>query len=232
MSRQPKIAKAMNRMTIGILCAAIGVVVWGWIADGRIAEQQLKGESRINHSRTVPVAPGSGSQSEISKESKGLSDIWSRRLQSGFRAKSTQPIAELMMPAKVSVQNAMASTRSTRADIGLRLVGTVIEKGRSMAIAIDRLGKLDFCYEGNSIQLEPEGVRVESIDADFVRVSFQGKSSTWLMGQSLRFESDVGDETVVLPTDAAESIPLRTMPKLNIEEELDRINGDRPLVPQ
>lgn len=236
MSKQvsTNITKTMNRLSISILFAAIGVGVWGWFADGHLTDPSARSNRPIDKSLAVASTEGSGNQIRSSKESTSASGIWSRKLQSGFIAKSSPTIAEPKTLSNVPVPNAIAP-RSAAPDAGLRLVGTVIEKGRSMAIAIDRVGKLDFCPEGNSIQLEPDGVRVESVDRDSVRVSFRGQSATWLMGQMLRFESDVGLEATAMPMQDSNSKPMTPKPKLSfeqeLEEELERINGDSPTIP-
>lgn len=222
--------KAMNRVSASILFAAIGVGVWGWFADGHLTEPSTRSDRHIDKPLAVASTEGSGSQNRSSKESISTSDIWSRKLQSGFIAKSSPTNTEPRMLSNVPLPNAIVP-RSAAPDAGLRLVGTVIEKGRSMAIAIDRVGKLDFCPEGNSIQLEPEGVRVESVGPDSVRVSFRGQSATWLMGQMLRFESDVGLEATAMPRQDPTTGRMRPKPKLGLEEELERINGDSPTIP-
>ena len=122
--------------------------------------------------------------------------------------------------------NVVLPQRTASPDVGLRLVGTVIEQGRSIAIAIDRAGKLDFCREGDSLELEPEGVRVESVFDNSVRVSFKGQASIWLMGQSLRFESE---EPV--PFAGPAPIESRNQSKMTLEEELELINSALPSVP-
>ena len=223
----------MNRVSASILVAAIGVGVWGWFADGRLAEPSTRSNSHINKPLAVSSTEGSVSPNRSSKESTSTSGIWSRKLQSGFIAKLSPTIAEPKTLSNVPLPNAIAP-RSTAPDAGLRLVGTVIEKGRSMAIAIDRAGKLDFCPEGNSIQLEPEGVRIESVDTDSVRVSFRGQSTTWLMGQMLRFESDVGLEATAMPMQDSNSGPMSAKPKLSFEEleiQLEQVNGGSPTIP-
>lgn len=225
----------MNRVSASILFAAIGVGVWGWFADGNLVENPIRSHSKINKPLAVSSNENSGSQNRSSNENTIASAIWTRKLQSGFVVKSSSIIAEPKTPTNVALPKVIASPRSAASDTGLRLVGTVIEKGRSMAIAIDRVGKLDFCPEGNSIQLDPEGVRVESVGTDSVQVSFRGQASTWLMGQVLRFEADVGSEATAMPMQEPTSKQTRPKSKLSPEEELveelERINGDSPTIP-
>jgi len=59
--------------------------------------------------------------------------------------------------------------------LDMRLVGTILESGRSMAIVADAAGKIDLKGAGETLDLEPEGVRVESINAESVTVSHNGR---------------------------------------------------------
>ena len=105
-----------------------------------------------------------------------------------------------------------------------------------MAIVVDLLGKLDFCAEGAELQLDPPGIRVDSIATDSISVSLQGRSLNWLMGHSLRFE------TFVQPTESSDTqssdtgtpnpreLP-STKPKMSIEDELELINGNGTPMP-
>ena len=239
---QPRnINRFLNRTTAGILSAAVCVGVWGWMADGYIVEKTDRSNSNSKVSRNGPVATNkdirsrSSDEQLVASELLNTSEIWNRSLQSGFQAKSTSSIA-LPMTSPVAPRPNVVIPKASP-DVGLRLVGTVIEQGRSIAIAIDQAGKLDFCREGDSLQLEPEGVHVESVSDKSVRVSFKGQASTWLMGQSLRFESDERNPNqpkgvsprlsneVPVPTQSP------TQPKMSLEEELDLINGVQPSVP-
>ncbi len=231
----------MNRTAAGIIAASVGVGVWGWLADGHIIEKSAQDNRNATKSPTGPVAGSRDTRTQssnepiVASEILAASEIWTRRLQSGFQTKSSSSVKEPMASAVAPRPNVVIPQRSATPDVGLRLVGTVIEQGRSIAIAIDRAGKLDFCREGDSLQLEPEGVRVETVSDNSVRVSFKGHASTWLMGQSLRLESEQPNQPqgasprfsteMVTPTES------RNQPKMGLEEELELINGVQPSVP-
>ena len=229
------ITRTMNRTAAGIIAASVGVGVWGWLADGHIIEKSAQDNSIAIKSPNGPVAGSRDTRTQSPDEPLVASEIWARRLQSGFQTKSSSSVMEPMTSVVAPRTNVVIPQRSTTPDVGLRLVGTVIEHGRSIAIAIDRAGKLDFCREGDSLQLKPEGVRVESVSDNSVRVSFKGQASTWLMGQSLRFESeDPSEPQGVSPRFSTEIIDppgSRNQPKMSLEEELELINGVQSSVP-
>ena len=66
----------------------------------------------------------------------------------------------------------------------VRLVGTIIEAGRSMAIVTDASGKIDLKQVGGVLDLEPPGIRVDQIEAETVTVSFQGAQSRLKMEET------------------------------------------------
>jgi hypothetical protein len=59
---------------------------------------------------------------------------------------------------------------------GLRLVGTMLEDGRSMAIFTDATGKVDFKAVGETLDLSP-GARVDQIELTQVTISEQGRAT-------------------------------------------------------
>ena len=59
---------------------------------------------------------------------------------------------------------------------GLRLVGTMLENGRSMAIFTDATGKVDFKGVGETLELSP-GARVDVIELMQVTISEQGRAT-------------------------------------------------------
>ena len=59
---------------------------------------------------------------------------------------------------------------------GLRLVGTMLENGRSLAIFTDATGKVDFKGVGETLELAP-GTRVDLIELKQVTISEQGRAT-------------------------------------------------------
>ena len=58
------------------------------------------------------------------------------------------------------------------------LVGTLIESGSSVAIVADETGEFDVKGEGDSLELEPQGVQIKSITAEQVTLAFRGAETT------------------------------------------------------
>jgi hypothetical protein len=145
--------------------------------------------------------------------------IWTRPLQFGFRERL--PPKPLPAPAEMPRSTPATVHTPIHVDLGLRLVGTVIEEGRSTLIAIDRLGKLDFRKQGDTLELEPNGVHIESIANGSARVTYQGQSLDWYLGQSLSVAPS-GASIPQQPTPPSMLPTPRT--KMSVEEELEMIN--------
>ncbi|MEM1224460.1 MAG: hypothetical protein AAGJ40_02120 [Planctomycetota bacterium] len=108
--------------------------------------------------------------------------IWRRSLRGGFRA--VPQVSSRTPPPRTDVRRPAPSP--TRANIGIRLVGTIVEPGRSIAIATDRTGRLAFHGEGESLALQPPGVTLHRITSDDVTVSFEGETLTMRVGELLQ----------------------------------------------
>ena len=62
--------------------------------------------------------------------------------------------------------------------LNMTLVGTIIDSQQSLAIIADSSGKFDVKGIGESLELAPAGVLVETIDTEIVNLRFRGKVST------------------------------------------------------
>jgi hypothetical protein len=223
----PKIQRTMNFAAAALIVAAVLVGLWGAVVDGPDLPRGDGLGSRFESAGDSPSSSTRTAAPPVATDVTAESDLWSRPLQRGFRAKAMVKVTPPVAPVIAAAQVASVAPQVVP-DLGIRLVGTVMESGRSLAIVIDRQGKLDFRSEGDSLQLEPTGIRVESVSNDSVRVTFQGQSSTWMLGQWLSFagESAASSQaTPVLPV-----VPQR--PKMSVEQELELINAapsDNPL---
>ncbi|MEM9588661.1 MAG: type II secretion system protein N [Planctomycetota bacterium] len=61
-----------------------------------------------------------------------------------------------------------------RPSLNLSVVGTIIDQQDRLAIVSDATGKFDVKAVGESLELEPKGVQIESIDAESVVVRYRG----------------------------------------------------------
>jgi hypothetical protein len=154
--------------------------------------------------------------------------IWNRRL-SSFPTSNPMPIEESSVEVEpVEIQEPIIREPMDIAEtFEIRLVGTVIEAGRSMAIAIDGQGKLDFRNEGEMLQLEPAGIQITKVSADAIRVTYQGVESNWQIGQPLTItQTNILDQK---PIDMEEHVqPIQKKRKMTVEEELEMMNGNSP----
>lgn len=65
-----------------------------------------------------------------------------------------------------------------KARLDVRLVGTIINDDRSVAIVSDASGKLDVKSRGETLELSPAGIVIDTIDSQTVTLSYQGRQST------------------------------------------------------
>ncbi len=242
----PNLKTNIDRATAAALVGALAVGLWGWFAASGLTVQSIESARAhdggasgdgIKNDNTSTAKSFSTSQSPSNEPTRADAHLWTRKLQSGFRIKSTSPVVQTPPKAEPSppITNSMPAPATPTLEFGLRLVGTVIEKGGSMAIAIDRAGKLDFCREGAMLQLQPEGIRIESVSNDFVCVSYRGQSSNWPMGQTLQMTQGAlpaTDSPAIpsIPSNADANAPAKKT-KSELLDELEMINGNNPLIP-
>jgi hypothetical protein len=253
--------RTMNLIAAGVISAAALVGGWGWFSHWQEAPQLDKLSNSANNATAI-TSKSTGKfagnvESNAQVGSVLASDIWGRSLQNGFRAEAPTTIAPPKPPIVEAVAPAVSPPPAI-SDLGLRLVGTILEEGRSMAIAIDGSGTLDFRGEGDLLRLQPDGIRIDKVSKESVLVSYQGKSSTWQMGQSLQFQTTAslsGQEPIPLTTtimaenssfvqptpeimaqtldQPPSAMPTNTdaLPKMSVEDELDMLNSPKPLDP-
>ena len=175
---------------------------------------------------TEPTLPDRTSMS--SSTMKQASFEWVRPLQYGFRSPVESDTAMVEVPVDTEPDPAMQLAQPTAPsrDLGLRLVGTVIEPNRSTAIVMDQIGNLDFCLEQQSIQLEPSGIVVSRISDAFIEVDVQGTLHKWTLGQSLTIGSSASPVSQPYKPSPAKVDGVAPAP-VNLDDELERLNGGR-----
>ncbi|TWU58430.1 hypothetical protein Poly51_12080 [Rubripirellula tenax] len=62
--------------------------------------------------------------------------------------------------------------------LALTLVGTIIDSQGRVAIFSDASGKFDIKSAGDTLELTPDGVTIETIESDAVTLNFQGRQTT------------------------------------------------------
>lgn len=118
---------------------------------------------------------------------------------------------------------------------GVQLTGTIIEPGNSFALVIDRHGASDLKPVGGTLQLEPAGIRVDSIAARSIVVSFQGRQQELLIRESaadIALDSLPPLESSMMQAEELDSMNDSMMSSISaLEAELDSLNGPPPEEP-
>jgi hypothetical protein len=116
-------------------------------------------------------APAKESKLVGSPPLEALAVVWERKLR--------RPLDD---PPKEQQEN-KNGLKKRRRDVNpaggsLRLVGTMLENGRSVAIFTDATGKVDFKGVGEMLEISP-GLRVDQIEFTQVTISEQGRTSVF-----------------------------------------------------
>ncbi|TWT82572.1 hypothetical protein CA13_40350 [Planctomycetes bacterium CA13] len=161
--------------------ALMGMGTWGVIPI----------ETVVSQSANRPLSrSGTSSSANPSLEQSHLEAVWSRSLQG--KLLSAKPPARPVAPTppRIIVKPNVVPAVPIRTDTGIRLVGTVVEPGRSLAIATDRQGQFAFQGVGERLRLLPKGVLVESIDSAGVWVKYKGQRIQLVVGENLMLNSE------------------------------------------
>lgn len=111
--------------------------------------------------RPVPVRPAPSPQSSLTRSPplQDFAPLWDRRLR---RPLVDPPLAETNAQQKAPAgQNRRGRKRKTAG--GLRLVGTMLDAERSLAVFVNGRGDIDLKGVGETLDLAP-GTRVEQIE--------------------------------------------------------------------
>jgi hypothetical protein len=184
---------------------------------------------RLFQEEELAIEPTSPDRTSISSSTmKQASFEWVRPLQYGFRTpvEATTAMAEVPIEPEPDTAMQLVQPIAPSRDLGLKLVGTVIEANRSTAIVMDQIGNLDFCLEQQSIQLEPSGIFVSRISDAFIEVDVQGTLHKWTLGQSLTIGSPTSPVSQPHKSSPAKVDGVEP-PPVNLDEELERLNGGR-----
>lgn len=206
-----------------VILGTLGIGIWVWFA---MNDQSLLGSpdslqpfssSELRPSQEVKSST-TNSMAASDRPPASNDPVWQRPLQFGFRQRSA-PMEKQVAPPVIAVTPPAQPTRPPVSHLGLRLLGTVLEHDRSMLIAMDRTGRLDFRNVGAELALEPSGIHIDSISKEFVLVSYQGKSREWRLGELLSFETESAHHSP-----AGTNREANPAPRMSIEDELERIN--------
>jgi hypothetical protein len=157
--------RALERTGLVVFLTS-GLASLGWAAlwpvpnlGPQLSTDQASGSSVIGSNPAVPDIESAHPWSQRLNE---------RRLQAWPVTPPAEELNEIAPPLALSAVAAPLA--------GLRLTGTIIEPGKSFAILSDPSGAMDLKPVGGLLILEPAGVRVDSIEASRVIVSFKGSN--------------------------------------------------------
>lgn len=117
---------------------------------------------------------------------------WNRSLQGSARNR----VASNPKPKRNAVPNQPVVSKPTMKSLGVRLIGTITEDQQRIAIASDRSGRLVFHAEGEELQLQPSGIRVEKISNNQIRVRYQNRTHSISVGNELTLASSSVSNTM------------------------------------
>lgn len=152
------------------MAAAAGIGYWG-------ATAPLTSEA----SRSLVSAEGGEEPADRTRSSKSREDlvarlalVWSRPLLGPLVDPLPPPVVS---PPEPTVVTPLVPREPTRTPLDVRLVGTILEAGRSMALLADSSGRIHLKRSGETIEL-PAGdtIEVGDILVDQVTVTRRGES--------------------------------------------------------
>lgn len=235
--------KQILRAAAGCFAAAsLGIVAWAAWPIQTLSKPSIAARKGSPHLQSTQVQ-----SLDNPSDRNALSNLWSRSLQGrSVAATAKAPVAKPKPRPAFSVKPVVRS--SPPLETGIRLVGTVVEQGRGIAIASDRSGNIVFHQAGEHLKLIPSGVLIQSVSTDGVWVQFQGQKTELKVGQTLRQVAQTSGRSADVsaempeqrndsndlqdfddgPLDPEERTPLRSedFPKMSLEDELDSLNGD------
>jgi len=162
------IRKSLRTASFACVAGALGVGAWGVLP---VRESVMSG---LATPQKVASIPETLAQTHHHDE---LEAVWSRSFQKRRVVPASSP-----RPTQPVKKRVAAKQKPATPDSGMRLVGTVVETGQSMAIASDSKGQLVFQQEGERFRLAKGGLLLEEIDSEGVWVRFKGNRTQVLVG--------------------------------------------------
>lgn len=195
----------------GLVLATLSWTAWAllWPVTGSQPAVASKSNEELVRSLAIDSAAGGFALDAA---------IWQRRLQGWVVEADTQALAP--SPSSVPFSSSHA---------GVRLVGTIIETGNSFAMLVDRHGTIDCRPAGAILQLDPPGIRVDSIASGSAVVSYNGRSETLALTGLTRDASIAEEDSEPVidpdPGESQEAASMQSADELSMEDEFDWLNG-------
>ncbi len=222
-----KLELAVNSV---LVIGSVGLLVWSMFSPIAIPSPNADGDSRLAASDSAATV----NPAEAVDDQQWNERLAERRLQ-GWAV--VAPDSAPNSAPNSAPPKAESAATSSGPLAGVQLSGTIIEPGNSFAMVVDRHGAVDLKPVGGTLQLDPAGIRIDSISSRSIVVSYQGKTQELLVvkepipaenmpgtnppgaATGQRGEISIGDATATA-TDGAEVEATTAQ-----ERELDQLNG-------
>lgn len=227
-----KLELAVNSV---LVIGSMGLLVWSVFSPIAISSPSTDSKSLLAASDSAATI----TQAHAVDEQQWNERLASRRLQgwavvtpdsaTNSANNSPPPMVESAVPASSLLA-------------GVQLTGTIIEPGNSFAMVVDRHGAVDLKPVGGTLQLDPAGIRIDSITSRSIVVSYQGKTQelvvvneslptvsgpgatapgTTVTGATLGQAGDMSTGAATAAAAEVSEIEATTA----LEDELDQLNG-------
>jgi hypothetical protein len=145
------------------LFATLGVIGWGIFTPLATSEP--------DRSTSVPRVAKLNEADPTEPPSYASMKHWNRNLRG--------PLQDVVVKAPVKVKPPVKKAPPVRKEpIDITLVGTMLEAGNEMGLFADASGKEYLGTVGETLQLKPSGIRIETIDSRTAVVSHGGQRTT------------------------------------------------------
>ncbi len=161
--------RAMNAVAIGLIVAAVGVAYWS---------MSELGESLASNDRREITTPLTNADAELVLITK---DPISMRTLRGPLYDAPEPPQPVVSPPP---SKPVVPKQPVVSQLDLKLVGTIIDDQQSVAIVTDASGSFDVKSSGETLELIPPGVTIQSIEAEQITLNYQGRESTIQLDRS------------------------------------------------
>jgi hypothetical protein len=216
--------KALEILTWGIPLLFVASALWlfsSYLLDRRQfvdrSGERLGGRSAQGSLRT---------QKDGELESYAHSDVWKRNWRQGASRTEGNVVPQPERSPEVMVPVPNMESSIPERDTGLRLIGTFIEKDRSMGLAISPDGRLTFFREGDALEVDFEKLKVDRITTETAFISYRDRSMNWTLGQPLKVKSTQPSNLQPKAMEANSGEPKQV--PMDLIQELDSLNGPKP----
>lgn len=160
---------ALMGATVLLIVASVGVVLWSLGSLESVATSSVQG----NRERSTPQVPSTTTVANVNNK------VAARSLRRPLYDPPPSPPR-----APVKKPDPRPRTPPPPPSLNITLVGTILDAEQNFAILADADGNFDVKAVGESLELEPKGMVLKSVEAESVTVDHQGRVSTLKLDRS------------------------------------------------